>query len=246
MTTWYRPVALNPSAKIRLFVFHHAGGSANAYFRWAQSAPNDWEAILYEMPGRGMRMDDPVIDNFSQMLDVLSSETPKWLDRPTIFFGHSLGALVAYELARKLIQDGLGDQLRGLGLSSMLPPTQENLNKREFISQQPEAEFIKSISAYSPMPEQILRDPKFLAFFLPIVRNDIRLMESYSTNHQEKVNLPLLVFAGAQDPTSTPQQLADWNEFGNVIDEVQTLPGGHFHLFAHAEKILASLRTHLA
>lgn len=241
MSEWFRIPQPRPSAGKRLFVIHHAGGSANAYSKWSMLAPSSHEVVLIELPGRGKRIKEPLLHNFDDLLQQLASEIHPLFDRPFSILGHSLGALIGFELARRELSESARSLLVSVGISSVLPPTQANLTARVPISHLGDDEFVKSLDLYSPLPDVVRNDTTALLFFLPIIRSDIEIMESYESSDVTNTGLPLVVFAGESDPIASPEKLAAWSDLGHLHKPVEVLPGDHFHVFANGPRILKSI-----
>ncbi len=237
---WFRAPVKKPQAKQRLFIFHHAGGSANSYFRWAEAAPQETEVLLCELPGRGVRMREPTMTAFSEMISSLLPHLEREMDRPSILFGHSLGALTAFE-AYKRISPNVRAMVKGLGLSSFLPPTHANVGARVRISHLPDTEFMAYMERFAPVSDIIKANPKTLAFFLPVMRADIQLLENYIFVDAPPTDARLVVFAGDSDPTNSISGMKDWNLMGQMIGDVHVMKGNHFHVFNHVESILKTL-----
>ena len=240
MTPWFRVPISKPNAEKRFFVFHHAGSSANAYFRWASLVPATTELVLCELPGRGGRQKENLISDFSEMVEPLVESLSRELSKPSILFGHSLGALIAFEAARRVNST----QVVGLALSSFLPPTEANVKARERIAHLPDETFIQKIERFSPIPDVVRNDKKALDFFLPIIRSDIQLIETYKGG-SESVSIPAIIFCGSADTLNPSGRLAEWKSLVSVQGQVQILDGDHFFVFAHAQTILDRLHDKL-
>lgn len=253
---WFRVPRPRPAASVRLFVFHHAGGSGSSYFRWSELLPEYFELVVSEMPGRGVRHREPLVDELSVLLPEMAQAILPLLDRPAIFFGHSLGALTAFELHRFLFTKHKNSvaAVRGLGLSSFLPPTSENLSARISISHLPDAEFVRALENYAPLPSELRFDAAAQGFFLPVIRNDIRLIENYrppsagfddgrTYSRTEGVGgkARALIFAGQDDTAVSIDKLRQWADLVAMEGDVRVFPGGHFHVFQRAGAIIGEL-----
>jgi medium-chain acyl-[acyl-carrier-protein] hydrolase len=230
----------NPSATQRFFVFHHAGGMGNAYFQWHTLLPPDTELVIVDLPGRGMLAHEKRLENFDELLQKLILEISPALDLPFIFFGHSLGALLAFELSRK-IPPALLSNLRGVALSSFKPPTLKNLQERERISDLPLAEFLEQMNRIAPLPSEITQHPEALNYFLSLLRSDFKLIESYSLQDESFLEVNAVILGGDADPLISPAQLAGWSQFLRMPEEVKIFPGDHFYIFKNAQSVLREI-----
>jgi medium-chain acyl-[acyl-carrier-protein] hydrolase len=240
VSDWFRIPNPNPEAKQQLFVFHHAGGSANAYFKFGSLLPKETELVLCELPGRGGRTREPLMSEFEKLIQALVGDLKTRLNKRSVFFGHSFGALTAFEAAKRL----QSPHVVGLALSSFLPPTEQNVRAREVISHLDDATLLKKLERFAPIPDLIRNDPKVLAFFVPILRADVRLMESYNASNQS-LDLPAIVYAGESDRATLPEHLAEWAKFVKMLGPVQTRSGEHFHVFINSEEIIRDIHEKL-
>lgn len=182
-----------------------------------------------ELPGRGTRYREPAFTDFSKLIEVLKREIAPELKCPSLFFGHSLGALVAFELARALAPEA-ARRVEGVVVSSLLPPTPENLKARQKISPLPDAEFLLKISEYGALPNQLMPESEVRSLYLRILRNDICLMESIEEQPLIERPIPLLILGGERDLHVPEERLRDWSRLGFPLREVRTLPGDHFYI----------------
>ncbi|MDB5038829.1 MAG: putative thioesterase [Bacteriovoracaceae bacterium] len=237
---WFYRLKPRPHAQMRLFVFPHAGGSSLSYSKWRDLAPENVELIVVELPGHGARHREKLLMNFKSLIEDLKAAFESEGDTPSVFFGHSMGSLIAFELYRAL-HSPFREKIRGLALSSFRPPSQKNLREREKIAHLPETELIEKLSQFAPVAPEILRDSAARTYFLKILRADIALMEAYETEDIKPLSVPLLVFGGADDSSVKPEELKQWADFGTILHDVQIFPGGHFYHFEHAKSVFLSL-----
>jgi medium-chain acyl-[acyl-carrier-protein] hydrolase len=231
-----------PSGKcdLRICAFHHAGGSSGFFQKWRKQLPPSWGLVLVELPGRGARYKEPVIEDFTELVSKMAKNFEESIQGSVLFAGHSMGALLAFELYRR-INSEQKENVRGLLVSSFLPPTTENLALRRKLSHLPEEGFLSEIRKHAEIPQEILSNAPAKSFFLGQLRSDFRLLESYQNTNLTKTDLPILVSGGAQDPIVDSGKLGDWDLFGQLIGEPRIFPGDHFYINQHYPQIIAAL-----
>jgi medium-chain acyl-[acyl-carrier-protein] hydrolase len=233
----------NPEAKWRLFCFPFAGGSGHEFRQWGRQLDTvDVYGVLY--PGRASRYATPLIDNIAGMVSAVQQELAAFQDKPFAFFGHSLGGLIAFELTRSLRRAGLPlPQLLCVSAGDAphllpLPPILHNL---------PDKAFVDAIRDFGGTPEVVLEHQELLAMTLPILRADIKALETYQYQEEDPLNIPLYAVGGLVDTVVKRENILAWQQHGSAEWETQFFPGGHFYyrddpngpLFAYLRRILS-------
>lgn len=230
----------NAGAAIRLLCFHHAGGGASLFRSWTAALQSHAELVLVQLPGREQRRGQALQHHLA---DVVASVLPAVLglrDKPMTLFGHSMGALVALQLARELAAAGEGKLLRKLILSACHPPHWP----RERISRLPEAQFLDRLRAMGGTPPEILQDADMMALFLPILRADFAVCESSIELEGPPLSCPLLVYGGIDDAIAL-DDLASWRRYSDGSFQMKLFPGGHFYLRSERALLLKNLLVDL-
>ena len=179
------------------------------------------------LPGRESRLSEAPFREISTLMDALTQELCPWLDRPYAIFGHSMGALLAFEWARHLRRRKEKPPV-SLFLSGRCAPDTEPSPHR--LQALPDGEFITELNRrYEGIPSEILRESDLLEFYLPILRADIEVVESYQFKEESPLESPMTVFAGVKDPSVTWDQLLAWKRHTNSRFAAQLFPGGHFY-----------------
>ncbi|MFJ4183914.1 thioesterase II family protein [Kitasatospora sp. NPDC089509] len=228
-----------PDATIRLYCFAHSGGSAAEYVRWGDHVP-DIEVWGVQLPGRGSRFDDPQYTRVGPLVHDLVEQAA--FRAPFAFFGHSLGALLAYETARALRERGLPGPERLLLSACPAPhrprglPPIHHLGDREL--------FTAVQGEYGSLPDQVAEDPELLAIMMASHRFDFEMVDSYRHTPGEPLDLPLHVFGGTEDRLPA-EELARWQSHSRGPFALNLLPGGHFYLREHRAALLALIRAAL-
>lgn len=233
----------NPRAEYRLFAFSPAGYGASFYRLWPGLMPDWIEFCSVQIPGRENRLGDRPIAEMNALIEKLISELTIVFDRPMLFFGHSMGAWVAFELAGHL-PEGVRKQLKGLFLSGRRAP--HSPERFPPLHPLPDAEFLAELQRrYGGIPDVILNDPELLAIFLPALRADITLLETYRSPERPAFDIPMMVYAGREDAMTLPDELAAWRRYTQREFDCVTFPGGHFYLQERLPELLAHLNGYL-
>ncbi|QSB13990.1 thioesterase [Natronosporangium hydrolyticum] len=222
-----------------LFCLPYAGGSApRVYGEWAHRVPEPIQVVPLELPGRGARIAEPLLTRVNALTDdALGAVLPR-VDRPFALFGHSLGALIAFELARRLehlhrrvpahvIVSGHG--------APQLPPSPET------DYQLPMPEFKRRLRDLAGTPEEILANEELLELFAPIIRADFEAADTYRYRPTPRLSCPLTVYGGLTDPEAEVSTLSPWQEQTSAHCAVRVLPGGHFFLHHETDALLAGV-----
>jgi surfactin synthase thioesterase subunit len=218
-----------------VFCFHHAGGSATDFFRWQELVNPRYEVICVQLPGRGARLRDPLLSDAQIVADhVLESLLPL-IDRDYVLVGHSLGGLIAYEVAKRLQRAECRMPLRIVACARAAP----SLNTTERTHEYPRERFVESLRQYGALPERVLEDRDLLDFFLPMLRSDVKTYETYRYDGSEPLNCPITALVGRDDPVVHLERVRGWAQESQVSCEFDVVPGGHFFPKTHAQAAVA-------
>jgi medium-chain acyl-[acyl-carrier-protein] hydrolase len=217
-----------PNAALRLFCLPYAGGGASAYHAWGRLLPPTIELCAMQLPGREARVREAPYASFGEAVAGLGEALCPLLDRPYALFGHSLGALLAFELARWLRRRG-GPQPQQLFVSSRRPP--QLPEPYPPVASLPDEEFTAKIQQrYGGIPQVILQEPELMTMFLPILRADFKVLESYRYSVEPPLACALAVFGGSEDAIATPSALGEWQQHTAGAFSMREFAGGHFYL----------------
>lgn len=229
----------------KLICLAHAGGSASSYLRWSSRFDSSLKLVPLEYAGRGIRSNEPLYENMDETVaDLIQMLKPQLADRiPYVLFGHSLGALVAYELAYALQQARLlGPSI--LILSGKNPPHLHSRNKRHLL---PDAEFHQELASMGGTPSELLEDSSFAEYFMPIARSDFKLVETYRLEAgRPKLHTNICVLNGMEDDFVDLKEMEGWGRYCEGEFWQQQFPGGHFYLHEHIEQVAVYLKRLLA
>lgn len=232
----------NPAATVRLFCFPFAGGGASAYRTWGQELPAFVEVCPVQLPGREERHKEPPHRRMETLVTALAEQIRGCLDMPFAFYGHSMGAPVAFELLRALRRSGAPRPLMllvGAYQAPHLPPTRRALHAVS------DAEFLAELQELNGTPAGVLESKELMDFLLPTMRADFELCDSYLAAEEAPLDCPIVVYAGSQDDSISHERLRSWRVHTNSSFELHSLPGHHLFLRSHRSLLLQSLSTAL-
>lgn len=219
---------LRPSAKVRLVCFPYAGGGASVFRNWQAQIPGDIEVCAFEPPGRETRFRDPICTTFDELVGgAVSAILGGLCDKPIALFGHSLGARVAFEVARRIAATQPGQPLcliasgtRGPGVVPRDAP----------IHALPHAEFVAKLRELEGTPTAVLENPELLEIYEPILRADFMLSETYRYEPGSVVTCPVSAYGGIEDKSVTSDDVGRWREIAGGSFAMRRFPGNHFFL----------------
>lgn len=235
---WVRRYHPAPDAGVRLVCFPHAGGSATFYFPVARALSPALDVLAVQYPGRQDRHTEPPVDSIHALADVVTDELLSgWADRPLVLFGHSMGAMVAYEVATRLQERGA--PAAGLLASGRRAPStyrDENVHAAD------DEGIVAEMKRMQGTDEQVFADEEVLRMILPAVRSDYRAVETYRHRPGPPLECPLTVLVGGDDPQVTPEEAQAWERHTDASFRLLTYPGGHFYLVAQVPEVLREIR----
>ncbi|WP_424217648.1 thioesterase II family protein (plasmid) [Streptomyces sp. BI20] len=235
---WFRRYHPRPDAEARLICLPHAGGSATAYHRLSALLPAGVEALSVQYPGRQDRRAEPCAATVTELADRLTPLLLPLADRPLILFGHSMGATLGYEIARRL-EHGHGILPRALYVSARRSPTSP---RTETVHLLDDDGVIAEMRALSGTASAVLDDEELLRMALPAIRADYRAAETHEHTPGPPVSCPVHALTGTEDPKATVEEVRAWSEHTTGPFTLHTFPGGHFYLTDHWQT-LAHLLT---
>ncbi|MFJ9885518.1 thioesterase II family protein [Streptomyces sp. NPDC091287] len=214
------------TARLRLFCFHHAGGAASSFSGWQPRLGNAISVVPVQLPGREHRAREPRLHDFARLVDELDEALSPLMDVPYAFYGHSMGGIVAYELARRRIAQGRTPP-RQLLVGACAPPhTPPGDVSPDRLTDEELAAWMTSLDG---LPELVLRYPEWLRLAVSVLRDDLRVAHSRVPGADvEPLPVPVRVFAGSNDPLVPPRIAAGWAGHTSADFRAFTVPGGHF------------------
>lgn len=229
---------LNPRAVLRLFCFPYGGGAARAYRPWRQTLPPEIDICAIQLPGRGNRLREPPLTKMAMAVELVGKEIVSLLDRPYAFFGHSMGAILAFEVARLLRRGGHQGPTH-LFVSghkaAQIPKTEP------FTYNLPDAEFIEELQRLNGTPTEVLEYPDMMQIMLPLLRADFESIQTYLYRHEPPLDCPITALGGLLDPDISRETLEPWREQTTAAFNLQMFPGDHFFLHKEQARVLLTI-----
>lgn len=238
MTGWLVADRAKPGAAGRLYVFPHAGGTASSFRSWPGMAGDRLEVVRVQYPGREGRFREAAYRRVDSLAAPIADEVAAADVRPYALLGHSMGALVALEVAHRLV--AIGDPPDRLVVSAALPP--HRLGPRRRYSELPAGELLGLLCAIDGSGAHLLADPDVADALLPTVRADLAAVETYRYRRRPPLPCPITALYGTDDLPIHEDQLAAWADLTAGGFDSHDFPGGHFFLWAAAGDVIANIQ----
>ncbi len=237
-TAWFAmPKRQAPDVRCRLLCLPYAGGSASSYRGWAGALLEVAQVVTVCPPGRANRWQECAPADFETLVDQLAQATQILLDEPLIVLGYSMGALVGFELARRL--EGQGSPPALLIAAAHLPPSIVQPNWQPATLS--DAKLIETVRKLGLTAPELLNHPEMMELLLPMLRADFVLGESYQYQAAQQLTTPILTIAGNQDHGAPPDRMAGWAQ-ESVSWTAAEIDGGHMFLNTHSAELQQLVR----
>ena len=226
---------------MRLFCFPYAGGSDSIFRSWQQILPETIEVCAVQLPGRGSRITDSACTRMDQLIRLAGEALAPHLDKPFALFGHSMGALIGFELAHYLRREW-GAQPVHLFVSGRCSPQTRNepVDPKLFDSALPEM-----LRQYNGTPAEALENAELMELVLPVLRADFALCKSYNYTPQPPFNFPITAFGGLEDHGVPREAIEGWRKQTTGPFALRMLPGDHFFLNTSRLPLLEAISREL-
>ncbi|MEU9919255.1 alpha/beta fold hydrolase [Streptomyces sp. NPDC051001] len=223
-----------PQSSVRLVCFPYAGGSASFFFPVSKALHPSVEVVALQYPGRQTRLHEPRIDNVPEFTDQIFAVLQHLDDKPTALFGHSMGAVLAYEVALRMQDAGVPAPIRLFASGRRAP----SLYGDEQVHTGSDAELVAELRKLSGTNEMLLGDPEVLAMILPALRSDYTAVERYRHEPGRRLDCPVTVLTGDSDPRVSVDEAEAWAEHTTGACETEVFRGGHFFLVDHIAEVI--------
>jgi medium-chain acyl-[acyl-carrier-protein] hydrolase len=243
-TSWIKKyIQPDSRAELRLFCLPYAGGSSHIYRNWTNYLSREIELCPLELPGRGSRFSEATIIDFSTLVQEIALSIHRYLDRPFAFFGHSMGALLSFELTRLLRQQGYCSPVHLFVSGYRAPHLKSN---RASIHNLPEPEFIQEVWRLGGTPEAVLANAELRELVFPALRADFTAIETYRYRPSTSLVCPITAFGGLQDQGVDVSDLEAWRQYTTGKFRLQMFSGNHFFLHQVQPLILQAIDRQLS
>jgi surfactin synthase thioesterase subunit len=235
--------AEDSSASWQLFCFSHAGGGPSFFRPWGADLRPEVNVRRVLLPGREWRLEEPPFRHIADLLDPLCAALEPRLDQPYALFGHSMGAVVAYEVARRLSAAGTGGP-GCLIVSGRGAPGSARAHGR--LSALPDDKFVAEVARLNGIPPEVLSEPELLSVLLPALRADYELTETYRPLPGGQLNCPVVAYMGTSDPEVQYTEMLAWRDVTSSEFSVRVFRGDHFYLKGGRPDVLHAVREDLS
>lgn len=222
---WFPIIKPDELVKIRLFCLPFAGGNASTYRLWQNHFPDFVDVCPIQLPGRSNRINEDCISDFSLLANLISSEITPFTNVPFSFFGHSMGALIGFEVIRSLINKGK-IPVHFFPSGAKAPDSGGRKFKLHNLDNEQLKEELKKLRG---TPQEILEHPELFELLLPILRADFKIVDDYYFTPGQKLPCPVTVFGGYDDEVSQ-HDLSQWKTQTDADFRVRMFEGNHFFL----------------
>lgn len=242
-TPWVTCPNPAPSAVKRLFCLPYAGGGASVYRSWGKSLGSSIEVCPIQLPGREARLFEPSFDDITPLIEATLKHLTPYLDKPYAFYGHSMGALLAFELTRAI--ERKPNLLRperiflGAHRAAHLPRHRKPMHE---LSHQ---EFLAVLRDYGGFVDEIINNDEMMELLLPAIRADFKLCDTYRFEDRGQVSCPIHLLAGALDNKTTVESIQAWQQHSAATVDLEIIDGGHFFLNTHTPIVLGHISKKL-
>ncbi|MEC3981278.1 thioesterase II family protein [Amycolatopsis sp. H20-H5] len=238
---WIRRYAKASDADRRLVCFPHAGGSASFFHPLAQRFAADTDVVSLQYPGRQDRRHEPLITDIGSYADRLTAVLTSMTDVPTVFFGHSMGAVLAFEVARRLEDRGAAIPSSLIVSGRRAPATCRD----EQVHRQDDQHIIAELKLLNGTGAQLFGDEEVMRMALPAIRGDYQAIETYACAPRVTVRCAITVLVGRADPKATLDESAAWRDHTTGDFRLKSFPGGHFFLSEHQSAVNGEIAAEL-
>jgi len=234
---WIRRFHPVSDAPTRLVCFPHAGGSATFYFPVSRTLSPQIDVLAIQYPGRQDRRSESCVDSIGELADIIAAHLEPLADKPITLFGHSMGAMVAFEVARRM--EKIGSPPLKLFASGRRAPDRYRDERVHLASDDGLIDELKSLSGTD---SAVLGDEEILRMILPSVRSDYKAVETYQYHEGPLLTCPITVLTGDNDPMVTAQEAQAWANHTEGRFDLKVYPGGHFFINDHSTAVMRLIR----
>jgi surfactin synthase thioesterase subunit len=233
------------SGDLRLFCFPYAGGGVSVFSGWHKSFA-DVDLVCVQLPGRDGKRHEPPQTDFSTLIQRLADGIRPALDTPAAFFGHSMGGLIAFELARELRRRSWPLPVQVFVSASRAPQFRFLDAGERPLRSLPDEQFIHELQRRFGLTPEFADNPELVELFLPLLRADLALCESYRHVSEAPLDCPISTFGGTEDMRVRSHHLAGWRDHTSATFSERTFPGDHFFIRRDSLSVVEAVKQQLA
>ncbi|MFT3766115.1 MAG: thioesterase domain-containing protein [Minicystis sp.] len=215
-----------PGAKVRLFCFPYAGGGASLFRGWQEELPPTVDVCAVQLPGREGRLRDAPIADITKLVPMIADGLAAHLAPPFAFFGHSMGSILAFELARELRRRNHAEPAHLFASACPAPHIPDDDATHDL----PEDALIGRLRDLGGMSEEVLAHRELMEMILPVFRADAAITETYAHTEEPPLDVPITAFGGLSDEKATRADMDAWRQHTRGAFALAMVPGGHFYI----------------
>jgi medium-chain acyl-[acyl-carrier-protein] hydrolase len=239
---WFQIGPAGEQVELKMFCFPYAGGTALVFKKWRDFLPPTVQVIPVELPGRGARLQEQPFVSLPALIKELEVVIWPLLDKPFVFFGHSMGAIIAFELARSL-RRRYGREPEALFVGGRRAP--QVPNSEHITYNLPHDEFIEELIKLDGTPREVIEHAELMALMIPLLRADFQLVQTYEYLAEAPLQCPIIVYGGLADFETPSDKLLPWKEVTSSRSILRMLPGDHFFIRSSQTQLLSLLSREL-
>ncbi|MFF2062983.1 thioesterase II family protein [Streptomyces sp. NPDC058200] len=245
---WFRRYARTDRPRLRLVCFPHAGGNAQLFHGWPARLPADIEVLAVRYPGRQERLSEPCVESMDELAGRISEALTPYRDLPLVFFGHSMGAAVAYEVAGRLEAGEVARLEAGAGpvLVMLSGRNAPHRTPRSALHRAADEVLVAGVSRLGTLGGDPYAVPELRELLLPVLRSDYRLIETYHPENPVRLRAPVIAYQGDRDYGCSREQVLAWRELTTGGFALRSFPGDHFYLAPREAELTADIAGRLA
>lgn len=240
-TDWVRRFHDATGSTARLVCFPFAGGSAGFFHPVSARLSPATDVVALQYPGRQDRWREPCVTDLGELADRIAGELAALTPKPTVFFGHSMGAVLAFETAYRLEQAGTNAPATLVVSGARAPSAARD----EHIRDRDDEGLLAELRRLDGTDAAAFEDEGLLELALPTLRGDYTAIETYRWEPGRRIAAPIAVLTGDRDPGTPIAEAEAWRIHTEGVSTLRVFDGGHFFVTDHAEEVLAELVKHL-
>jgi medium-chain acyl-[acyl-carrier-protein] hydrolase len=239
---WFQSGPAHDQVDLKMFCFPYAGGSAVVFKKWTDFLPSTLQVIPVELPGRGARLQERPFLSLPALVEELAGVIGPLLDKPFVFYGHSMGAIIAFELARSLRRQ-YDREPQALFVGGRRAPQTPNNDPVTY--HLPKEEFVEELMKLDGTPREVIEHEELMEMMIPLLRADFQLTQTYEYTADTPLRCPINVYGGLEDHHVPRDLLSPWKEQTRSNFALHMLPGDHFFLRSSQDLLLRLLAREL-